>query len=108
MLGIQFEKLSALECAERWPQINFEGVVVECLRTRVRLSCARRGCEAVLERFLKEGGQYIDRRKPFLVRIAVAIVWTESVLRRGKTLEADAYVFAPGPWLGKVFPFLAT
>jgi len=25
----------------------------------------------------------------------------------GEVLKADSYVFAPGPWLGKVFPFLA-
>jgi glycine/D-amino acid oxidase-like deaminating enzyme len=28
-------------------------------------------------------------------------------LASGETLKADAYVFACGPWLGKVFPFLA-
>src|SRR6516165_3463679 len=26
---------------------------------------------------------------------------------RSQSLKADIYVFAPGPWLGKVFPFLA-
>ena len=25
----------------------------------------------------------------------------------GEILNADCYVFASGPWLGKVFPFLA-
>ena len=26
---------------------------------------------------------------------------------QGQSIKADIYVFAPGPWLGKVFPFLA-
>ena len=37
--GIRFERLSDLDCAKRWPQINLYGSVVERLRTRFRLSC---------------------------------------------------------------------
>jgi len=32
--GIRFEKLSAAECARRWPQVNFDGSVLECFRAR--------------------------------------------------------------------------
>src|SRR5580693_7893554 len=56
--GIRFEKLSASECAQRWPQINFDGVSWSVFEPDSGFLAARRGCEAVLDAFLREGGQY--------------------------------------------------
>src|SRR5207248_796372 len=56
--GIRFEKLSGADCAKRWPQINFEGVPWGIYEPDSGFLAARRGCEAVLDAFLKQGGQY--------------------------------------------------
>jgi glycine/D-amino acid oxidase-like deaminating enzyme len=103
--GIRFEKVSATDCATRWPQVSFEGVSWSVYEPDSGFLAARRGCEAVLNAFLKEGGQY---------RQAQATPGPLSANRmhgisigHGEILSADYYVFAPGPWLGKVFPFLA-
>src|SRR6266704_917269 len=56
--GIRFEKLSAPDCAKRWPQINFDGVSWSVYEPDSGFLAARRGCEAVLNAFLREGGRY--------------------------------------------------
>src|SRR3979409_551761 len=56
--GVRFEKLSSADCAKRWPQINFEGVSWSVYEPDSGFLAARRGCEAVLNALLKEGGQY--------------------------------------------------
>jgi DNA-binding winged helix-turn-helix (wHTH) protein len=56
--GIRFEKLSAPDCAKRWPQINFDGVSWSVYEPDSGFLAARRGCEAVLNAFLTEGCRY--------------------------------------------------
>lgn len=103
--GIRFEKLSAAECAKRWPQINFDGVSWSVYEPDSGFLAARRACEAVLDAFLKEGGQY---RQAQVTPGPIAANHMDGVsVSPGEILKADSYVFAPGPWLGKVFPFLA-
>src|SRR5450755_4464262 len=103
--GIRFERLSAPDCARRWPQVNFDGVSWSVYEPDSGFLAARRGCEAVFNAFLKQGGQYRQAEvKPGPIKNnRMQGVSTSS----GEILEADHYVFAPGPWLGKVFPFLA-
>jgi sarcosine oxidase len=56
--GIPFEKLSAAECSRRWPQIYFDGVPWSVYEPESGFLAARRACEAVLNAFLKRGGEY--------------------------------------------------
>src|SRR6266478_4405791 len=56
--GVRYEKLSTPECAKRWPQINFEGASWSVYEPDSGFLAARRGCEAVLNAFLKQGGKY--------------------------------------------------
>jgi glycine/D-amino acid oxidase-like deaminating enzyme len=104
-VGVRFEKLSSAECVRRWPQVNFDGVSWSVYEPDSGFLAARRGCEAVFNAFLKQGGQYRQAEvKPGPIKNnRMQGVSTSS----GEILEADHYVFAPGPWLGKVFPFLA-
>src|SRR6201984_1522084 len=51
--GVRFEKLSAADCAKRWPQISFEGVSWRIYEPDSGYLAARRGCEAVFNAFLK-------------------------------------------------------
>ena len=103
--GIRFEKLSAADCAKRWPQVNFEGVAWSVYEPDSGFLAARRGCEAVLDAFLKAGGQY--RQAQATPGPIVANRMDGVSVGQGEILKADSYVFALGPWLGKVFPFLA-
>jgi sarcosine oxidase len=103
--GVRFEKLSVDDCARRWPQISFEGVSWSVYEPDSGFLAARRGCEAVLKAFLKAGGQY-RQAQASPGRIAANRMDGISV-SPSEILNADHYVFAPGPWLGKVFPFLA-
>jgi glycine/D-amino acid oxidase-like deaminating enzyme len=104
-VGIRFEKLSVTDCAKRWPQINFDGVSWSVYEPDSGFLAARRGCEAVLNAFVKAGGKY-RQAQATPGRIAANRMDGISV-SPSEILNADYYVFAPGPWLGKVFPFLA-
>jgi len=103
--GVRFEKLSVSDCAKRWPQVNFDGVSWSVYEPDSGFLAARRGCEAVLNAFLKQGGKY---RQAQASPGSIAANRMEGIsLSQDEILKADAYVFATGPWLGKVFPFLA-
>lgn len=103
--GIRFEKLSARDCATRWPQMNFEGVSWSVYEPDSGFLVARRACEAVLDAFLKQGGQYWQAQvTPGQI---MSNIMNGVTLDQGESLKADFFVFAPGPWLGRVFPFLA-
>jgi Glycine/D-amino acid oxidases (deaminating) len=104
--GIRFEKLSAAECASRWPQINFDGVPWSVYEPDSGFLAARRACEAVWNAFLRQDGQYHQgQATPGKItgNHMDGVTFGED-----KILKADCYVFAPGPWLGRVFPFLAS
>ena len=103
---IRFEKLSSVECAKRWPQMNFDGVSWSVYEPDSGFLAARRACEAVFDAFLKSGGQY-EQVQATPGRIT-ANRMDGIAVGRGDTLKADIYVFAPGPWLGRIFPFLAS
>ena len=98
------EELSLAEVRKRYSQINFEGVAWAIYEKDAGYLLARRACEAVLEGFLKEGGEYRQ-----LSATPGAIKGKEMqglVLSDHSTLSADRYVFACGPWLGSLFPQL--
>ena len=103
--GVPFEKLSVAACANRWPQINFEGIRWAVHEPESGYLAARRACLAVVNNFLKEGGKY--RQAQVVPGQVEAKRMREIKLGSGESLKADAYVFACGPWLGKVFPFLS-
>ncbi len=101
--GLAFEELKPAELARRYPQINVEQIEWAIVEKDAGYLTARRACEAVLEGFQAEGGEYRQA--------SVEPPNIESGKFGGLTLSdgfdkvtADAYVFACGPWLGKVFP----
>jgi glycine/D-amino acid oxidase-like deaminating enzyme len=103
-VGVPFEKLSASESAKRWPQINFEAVSRCLFEPDAGYLLARRSCEAVLEAFLTEGGEYIQAQAaPGNIQGGEI----QGITLSSRGLEADRYVFACGPWLPQMFSFLA-
>lgn len=102
-VGVAFERLSVSESAKRWPQINFDGVSRCIFEPDAGYLLARRSCEAVLEAFLAEGGEYLQAQAT-----PGPVVGGEmkGVALNDGSLEADRYVFACGPWLSQMFSFL--
>ena len=100
--GLPFEHLTGNESAKRFPQINFEGRDSMVFEKHAGYLTSRKACETVMEGFVKEGGTYRNlAAKPGSVRGGEM---QELSLSDGSTLRADQYVFACGPWLGKVLP----
>jgi len=100
--GIKFQELSARELKKRWPQVCFDGVDWGIYEPGCGYLDARASCQAVVEAFVAAGGKYRQ--------LAVMAEGLEHALPRGLSLsdgsrlKADYYVFACGPWLGKLFP----
>ncbi len=100
--GLAIDELAPSEAGKRWPQINFEGVRWVLFEKDAGFLTARRNCEAVLTGFLKEGGEY--KQLAVTPGSIASGAMQEVSLSDGSRLTADAYVFACGPWLGKLFP----
>ncbi len=100
--GIKFHELSTSQMRKRWPQINFEGVCWGIHEPECGYLDARLSCQAVVDAFVSQGGMYRQ--------VAVSADGLETppvrslTLADGSRLKADYYVFACGPWLGKMFP----
>jgi glycine/D-amino acid oxidase-like deaminating enzyme len=100
--GIPFEQLEVKELARRWPQISFRNVEWGIYEPQSGYLLARASAQAVVDQFVAEGGQY--REAMVAPQSLDSDKWTALTLSDGSTLEADRYVFACGPWLGKLFP----
>ena len=100
--GLPFDHLTRPEAARRFPQINFEGRDSMVFEHQAGYLLSRRACETVMEGFVKEGGHYRGlAAQPGAIRQKEMQALS---LSDGSTLRADRYVFACGPWMGKVFP----
>jgi len=100
--GLAFERLSVDEARRRYPQIAYDGIEWAIFEQDAGYLTARRACEAVLDGFLSEGGEYRQASaQPAAIENARL---TGVQLSDGSRLSADSYVFACGPWLGKLFP----
>jgi glycine/D-amino acid oxidase-like deaminating enzyme len=99
---IRFEKLSTAQMKKRWPQVNFSDVHWGIFEPECGYLDARRSCQTVLDAFVAAGGEY--RQVAVLGDDLEAGALRGLKLSDGSRLKADVYVFACGPWLGKIFP----
>ncbi len=101
-LGFVVDKLTVEDAARRYPQIDFRGVQSVWFERRAGSLSARRACVAVRDAFVKAGGNYRTAHvEPDpIVNGALPRLRLADYSR----IEADAYVFACGPWLGRLFP----
>jgi glycine/D-amino acid oxidase-like deaminating enzyme len=100
--GIAYQELSVQDMAARWPQINLEGVHWGIYEPEGGFLTARVACQAVLDGFLEEGGEY--KQAAVAPQGLDGGKWDKLTLSDGSNLTADQYIFACGPWLGKLFP----
>jgi sarcosine oxidase len=105
--GIPFEQLSTGEMARRWPQISFEEVEWGIYEPHSGYLLARSSAQAVVDRFIGEGGAYLQAAVAASLEGGKSLEstsWKDLPLSDGSKLIADRYVFACGPWLGELFP----
>ena len=97
------EELTPADAAKRFPQIAFDDTITSVLwEAMAGYLFARRACEDVVERLIAEGGEY--RQSQVTGPVAVTAPLRRIALAGGGAIEADAFVFACGPWLGRLFP----
>lgn len=101
-VGFPVDNLTIADAARKYPQINFNGVKSVWLERRAGVLSARRVCGVVREAFDKAGGTYrTAHAEPGTVTNGSL---SALKLGDGSQIEADFYVFACGPWLGRLFP----
>jgi sarcosine oxidase len=101
--GVKHEMIAAGDLPGRYPQVNFDGVGCGLLEPESGVLMARRAVNCVVESAVRMG---------VIARTAQGIAprgngRVESIeIASGERAAAANFVFACGPWLGKVFPQL--
>jgi glycine/D-amino acid oxidase-like deaminating enzyme len=99
---IPHERFSRRKLMKRWPQINFEGIEWGLFEPQSGYLLARSSCQQVVDGFIAEGGTY--RQAAALEHELDTGSLKTVALSDSSTLRADRFVFACGPWMGKLFP----
>jgi sarcosine oxidase len=106
-LGIAAEKFSTTELRHRYPQIAFEDDAWGILEPASGVLMARRAVQAVVDEFVKLGGECRQTAVQSPAASASANKPLDSITTSDRhTITARQFVFACGAWLGKVFPEL--
>ncbi|MDR7132219.1 glycine/D-amino acid oxidase-like deaminating enzyme [Algoriphagus sp. 4150] len=101
------EILDQDEIRRRWPQIftdDLQSALYNSGGPAGSTLMARKGCQTVASEFTKLGGKFQIAQAMPLISSSGEIEGIK--LANGEVLRADHYVFACGPWLGKIFPDL--
>jgi len=99
--GGTFEELDRAALEKRYPQIGLDGIKRGILEPKSGVLMARRAVAAVVEDAVRLGAEYLcgqvvnPRGKSRVEHITTS---------QGERIAAGKFVFACGPWLGKVFP----
>jgi monomeric sarcosine oxidase len=98
--GIPHERLERADLVARYPQVEFGPITWALSEPRSGALFARRAVQVVVREFQKAGGELILERAE-----APATDAAVTSIRAGdRSVAAGNFVFACGPWLGKVFP----
>ena len=99
---VPHEVLSVDEVRYRWPVIDVEDITIALSEPDAGVIRARRAAQTVVSAFESMGGKIrIGRARPSRI---VNGQLKEIALDTGHTIAGDTFVFALGPWLGKMFP----
>lgn len=99
---ITYQEMSLAQMRKRWPQINFEGIRWGIYEPKCGYLDARASCKAVVDDFIGAGGRY--RQLAVMAGALETGLGRSLTLSDGSKIKAEVYVFACGPWLGKMFP----
>lgn len=101
-LDVPHEILQHDELVKRYPQINLDNIESAMYEPTTGYLLARRACQAVVDAFLNEGGDY---ETTYVTPGNISSGEMANIsLSTGGTLSADQFVFACGPWLKAMFP----
>ena len=103
-LGLPTELLDAAEMRRRFPQIDFSGIAAGLYESRFGALMARRAVQILVAEFVRNGGVY--RQAQVAPPDWSGVELPHVTLATGETLRANRFVFACGPWLGRLFPDL--
>jgi glycine/D-amino acid oxidase-like deaminating enzyme len=99
-LGVNVEMLSGDEIQKRYPQFNFSDIKWGMIESTSGALMARRAVQAIASQTVKDGTTILgDRVLPPTEKGRLDALKTTS----GAAISADNFVFACGPWLGKMF-----
>ena len=99
--AMEYEYLSPSEIKRRYPLINSQDLHHAYYDPYGGYLKAKESTQHVQDAFLKEGGNYIQQQaRPLNTNQKFEGI----ILSNGDRLQADAYVFACGAWLGELFP----
>ena len=99
--GVIFEELDRSALEKRYPQIVFDGIGRGIFEPKSGVLMARRAVAAVVEDAVRLGVEYLCAQAMNPREAGRVQHITTS---RGERIAAGEFVFACGPWLGKVFP----
>src|SRR5712672_788558 len=99
--GVPFEELDRAALEKRYPQIGLAGIERGILEPRSGVLMARRAVAAVVEDAVRLGAVY---RCAQVHGPAGRGCIQEVTTSDGQKIAAEQFVFACGPWLGKIFP----
>jgi len=99
--GVPHELMKLPELERRYPQLNLDGISCGLLETESGVLLARRAVARTVEAALREGVK-LEIAQVVIPDGASKLEFIETT--KGDLISAGSYVFACGPWLGKVFP----
>ncbi len=101
-LGHPIEVLDGAAMRRRFPMIDFSGIDAGLYEPRFGALMARRAVQTLVAEFVRAGGEY--RQARVLAPNERTRTLSHVVTDAGERLRAGQFVFACGPWLGRVFP----
>lgn len=96
-LGLPLQNIDNAALRQRWPQMNFDGIQFGLFEPEFGALMARRAVEETVARFVEQGGTYV-------LAHATPSDNGHGLLLDGGPADAEAVVWACGPWLPKIFP----
>lgn len=100
---VRHEVMGQAELEKRYPQVNFDDVARGVLEPQSGVLMARRAVQCTVDDALRMGA-VLRVAQVLPPRGAGKILSIETMA--GERISAGSFVFACGPWLGKVFPEL--
>jgi sarcosine oxidase len=99
--GVAFEELDRASLEKRYPQIGLDGIERGIFEPKSGVLMARRAVAAVVEDAVRLGAEY---RAAQAMNPREAGRVKQITTSQGESIAAGEFVFACGPWLGKIFP----
>ena len=101
-LRLPYEVYTPVQGASKFPYVNTKDLSYLLLEGKAGVLKARESCQAVLRRFVAEGGRYVPEA---LYPCAVVNGEMQNCTTSAAAKHvADIYLFASGPWLKQLFP----